>query len=58
MLETLLILLVFVAALAYLGNMARKAFSQNEAGCPKGCGSCAAATDFEKRKEVPSRELV
>lgn len=43
MVENVLILLLFLGALAYLGNLARKAFSPKTAGCPKGCGTCAAA---------------
>ncbi len=44
MLETLLIALLFLGALAYLGNGVRKAFSRRQAaGCAKGCGTCAAA---------------
>lgn len=48
MFENLLILLLFVAALAYLGNLARRAFSRKQAGCPKGCGTCAAAEATKK----------
>jgi|GEM_PF-3165071 len=46
--ETLLIALLFVGALAYLGNGVRKAFSRKQAGCAKGCGSCAAAQEVQK----------
>ena len=49
MVENLIILLLFVGALAYLGNLARRAFSRKAAaGCPKGCGSCAAAEVTKK----------
>lgn len=49
MVENLLILLLFLGALAYLGNLARRAFSRKSAaGCPKGCGTCAAAEATKK----------
>jgi hypothetical protein len=51
MLETLLILALFVGAVAYLGRMVWKAFfSRQQAGCAKGCGSCG-AVDIEKMIE-------
>jgi hypothetical protein len=54
MVENLLILLIFLGALAYLGNLARKAFSpKTAAGCPKGCGTCAAA-EAAKKLDVPA----
>ena len=53
MVENLIILLLFVGALAYLGNLARRAFSRKTAaGCPKGCGTCAAAE--QKLKHPPT----
>lgn len=48
MVENVLILLLFLGALAYLGNLARQAFSPKSAGCPKGCGTCAAAEATKK----------
>jgi len=49
MLENLIILLLFLGAVAYLGNLARRAFSRKSAaGCPKGCGTCAAAEATKK----------
>ncbi|WP_144080181.1 FeoB-associated Cys-rich membrane protein [Flectobacillus major] len=46
--ESFIIGLIFVGAIAYLGNIVIKNFSlKNKAGCPKGCGSCAAA-DVDK----------
>jgi cytochrome c-type biogenesis protein CcmH/NrfG len=38
--QTLLILLLFVAALTYLGWRSYQSFSMKKAGCGKGCG-CA-----------------
>lgn len=47
--ENVLIFLIFLGALAYLGNLARRAFSRKSAaGCPKGCGTCAAAEATKK----------
>ncbi len=48
MTENLLIFLLFAGALAYLGNLVRRAFSRKQAGCPKGCGTCAAAEATKK----------
>jgi hypothetical protein len=49
MVENVLILLLFLGALAYLGNLVRKAFRRNTAaGCPKGCGTCAAQQKMKK----------
>lgn len=46
--ENIIIGLIFISAIAYLGNIVRKNFSfNNKAGCAKGCGSCG-AIDFEK----------
>ena len=41
MIETIIIGIVFIGALAYLGNTVRKQFTvKNNAGCAKGCGTC------------------
>jgi FeoB-associated Cys-rich membrane protein len=46
--ENLIILLIFVSAMTYLGNLVYKNFNpKNKAGCAKGCGSCG-AIDFDK----------
>ena len=46
--ENLIIVLIFLSALIYLGNMVYKNFNpKNKAGCAKGCGSCG-AIDFDK----------
>ena len=48
MIESIVITLLFVLALAYLGNLVRKQFStKNTAGCAKGCGACG-NIDFKK----------
>ena len=46
--ENLIIVLIFVSALVYLGNLVYVNFNpKNKAGCAKGCGSCG-AIDFDK----------
>ena len=46
--ENLIIVLIFVSALIYLGNLVYKNFNpKNKVGCAKGCGSCG-AIDFDK----------
>ena len=46
--ENLIIVLIFISAIAYLGNLVYKNFNpKNKAGCAKGCGSCG-AIDFDK----------
>ena len=47
MVENVLILLLFLGALAYLGNLARRVFS------PKCCGTCAVA-EATKKLDVPA----
>ena len=46
--ETILIILIFLAAVGFLGNKIYQSFNlKNKAGCAKGCGSCG-AIDFEE----------
>ena len=46
--ENLIIILIFLLAIVYLGNLVYKNFNpKNKAGCAKGCGSCG-AIDFDK----------
>lgn len=46
--ENIIIAIIFLSAVAYLGNIVLKNFSlKNKAGCSKGCGSCG-AIDFDK----------
>jgi hypothetical protein len=54
MVEKILIVVSFVAALSYLFVLMRKQlFSSNESGCSKGCGCSAAdATHKQDKKTV------
>jgi len=46
--ENIIIILIFVSAVAYLGKLVFDNFNpKNKAGCAKGCGSCG-AIDFDK----------
>ena len=46
--ENIIIILIFLSAIVYLGNIVHKNFNpKNKAGCAKGCGSCG-AIDFDK----------
>ncbi|MFC0184166.1 hypothetical protein SAMN04515674_102296 [Pseudarcicella hirudinis] len=46
--ENIIIVLIFLASLAYLGSLVWKNFNpKNKAGCSKGCGACG-NVDFEK----------
>ncbi len=49
MLQEIIVLIIFAAALFYLGRLAYQSFSQ-DSSCPKGCGSCN-AVDFKKIQE-------
>jgi hypothetical protein len=57
MIESIVITLLFVLALAYLGNLVWKQFStKNKAGCAKGCGACG-NIDFEKiEQQIASKK--
>jgi len=47
--ENIVILLVFAAALVYLGRMVYNQFwGQNAGNCAKGCGTCAASSTIDK----------
>ena len=46
MLQQILVLLIFVAAIAYIGRLVYKSF-QAKTGCDSGCGKCG-AVDFAK----------
>lgn len=53
MVQTVIIILLFVAAAAYLGNLVYKSF-RARSGCSSGCGSCG--IDFSKlEKEIEKR---
>ena len=46
--ENIIIILTFLSALIYLGNLVYQNFNpKNKAGCSKGCGSCG-TIDFDK----------
>jgi hypothetical protein len=49
MFQTILILVIFAGALAYLGRMVYRSFQAKSAGagCASGCGKCG-AVDFNK----------
>jgi hypothetical protein len=47
MIEQIIIGIVFLIAIIYLVNMARKSFSNKQTGCAKGCGTCSPA-DLKK----------
>lgn len=49
--QTILILMLFAAALGYLGWRVYQRFSAKEAGCGKGCG-CAPDTRKTVRRPV------
>lgn len=51
--QTILIFVLFAAALGYLGWRMYKRFTAKEAGCGKGCG-CAADSSATTRKAVTS----
>lgn len=57
MIESIVITLLFVLALAYLGNLVRKQFStKNTGGCAKGCGACG-NLDFQKiEQQIAAKE--
>ncbi|MBO9637543.1 FeoB-associated Cys-rich membrane protein [Siphonobacter aquaeclarae] len=50
--ETVVIGILFVGAVAWMGNKIRRQFSlRKEGGCAKGCGTCAAARLSEVKAE-------
>ncbi|MDX5346789.1 MAG: FeoB-associated Cys-rich membrane protein [Hymenobacteraceae bacterium] len=53
MLQHLLIVLIFIAAAAYLLRMVYLSFRPNKnAGCARGCGSCSAIDLSKISKEI------
>lgn len=48
MAETIIIVVLFLAAVVYLLNTVRKSFSTKSSGCAKGCGSACGSIDFKK----------
>ncbi|WP_347157620.1 FeoB-associated Cys-rich membrane protein [Pontibacter chitinilyticus] len=56
MVQHILILVIFIAALAYIGRMLYRSFTV-KSGCAKGCGSCA-TIDFNKiQKDLEKKAL-
>ncbi len=55
MLQEIFVILLFIAALVYLGRLVYHNFT-SDSGCPKGCGSCS-TIDFKKiEQEIKKRE--
>jgi hypothetical protein len=50
MVETIIIVMLFVAAVGYLLNVVRKSFSTKSSGCAKGCGSACGSIDFKRSR--------
>ncbi|ARS37004.1 FeoB-associated Cys-rich membrane protein [Pontibacter actiniarum] len=47
MIQQLLILLIFLVAVAYMGRMLYRSFAA-KSGCAKGCGGACSTIDFKK----------
>jgi hypothetical protein len=47
MIQTALMILIFAAAVGYLGRMVYRTFRAKATGCASGCGKCG-AVDFNK----------
>jgi hypothetical protein len=48
MIQQIVVLLIFLAAVAYIGRLLYKSFTaKSGSGCDTGCGKCG-AVDFEK----------
>jgi len=47
MLENIIILLIFIGACGYLGNLFRQSFF-SKSSCSKGCSNCGAKIDVDK----------
>ncbi|WP_071594837.1 FeoB-associated Cys-rich membrane protein [Pontibacter roseus] len=58
MVQEILILVIFLVALAYMGRAMYRSFMPNkDAGCAKGCGGCS-AIDFSKiQKELDKKAV-
>ena len=50
MIETIIIIIIFLGALVYLGNVIRKQFSAKSGGCASCTGSCKVNIDFDSAK--------
>ncbi len=57
MIDTIIIGLLFIAALSYLLREVWKQFSHKQTGCAKGCGGGCGAIDFQKiEAEIARKE--
>ncbi len=56
MVETIIIFVIFLAAVGYLLNVVRKSFSTKSSGCAKGCGSACSSIDLKKIEAEISRK--
>jgi len=55
MLQEILILLIFLAAVAYIGRLLYRSFSA-KSGCTKGCGSACSGINFAKLEKELERK--
>ncbi|MCC9165411.1 FeoB-associated Cys-rich membrane protein [Pontibacter harenae] len=56
MVQHILILIIFLAAAAYMGRMLYQSFSA-KSGCAKGCGGACSTIDFNKiQKELQKKQ--
>jgi len=56
MVQQIIVLVAFIAAVVYVGRMVYKSFSANQ-GCSTGCGKCG-AVDFETvEKQIRQKGL-
>jgi hypothetical protein len=54
MVENIIVLLIFLGAVAYVGQMIYRSF-RSRSGCSQGCGKCA--IDFDKiSRDIQSRK--
>ena len=57
MVQQILVILIFLAAVGYLARMLYKSFQAKSTGCATGCGKCG-AVDFEKiEAQIKSKVL-
>ena len=57
MVESVIVSVLFIAALLYLGFLVRKNFQVRDNGCAKGCGSCS-QPKVTGNKEVADRTTI
>ena len=56
MVETIIIAVLFLAALGYLLNTVRQSFRTKIGGCAKGCGGACSSIDFKKIEAEMNRK--